>query len=55
MEIREGAPLPLSQATNIPREPPTLEDDPPDDVKKCDPDDPDAGWPYHQTDTHKFL
>ena len=59
VEIREGAPLPLSQATNIPRDPPPVEDDDPDDVKKCDPDDPEgkypSDWPYHQEESHKFL
>ena len=62
VEIREGdASLPVSQATNIPRESPA--DDDPDDVKApprdCDPGDPEgkypSDWPYHQTETHKFL
>ena len=54
LEIREDAPLPLSQATNIPRDPPPVEDDDPD-VKKCDPNDPEGkDWPY-QAETHKFL
>ena len=48
VEIREDAPLPVSQATNIPRDPPPVEDDP-DDVKECDPDDPEGKYPY------KFL
>ena len=59
VEIREGAPLPVSQATNIPRDPPPVEDDDPDDVKKCDPDDPEgkypSDWPYHEPEAHKFL
>ena len=63
LEIREGAPLPVSQAAgNIPREPPPREDDP-EDVKSaprdCDPDDPEgkypSDWPYHEAETHKFL
>ena len=34
VEIREGAPLPLSQATNIPRDPPPVEDDDPPTTSK---------------------
>ena len=60
VEIREGAPLPVSQATSIPADKPA--DDDPDDVraaKPCDPDDPDgkypSDWPYYQAEAHKFL
>ena len=63
VEIREGAPLPVSQATNIPADIPA--DDDPDDIsaakpRGCDPDDDPDGkypsdWPYHQAEAHEFL